>query len=208
MSNNTPVGELIAAASAGDAEAWRALVDRHVGLVLSVCRQFRLSEQDAQDVAQTVWLRLVERLDTVREPQALPGWLVKTTRNECIGVWRTARRQIPTAPTTAFALWDDVDATPPDQGLLEAERHQALREAFGQLPGHCRRLLARLFADPPMPYDEVGRELGVSKGYIGPTRARCLDKLRDCPALVAYLSLESEVLTKGGETHATAMVDG
>jgi RNA polymerase sigma factor (sigma-70 family) len=208
MSNDTPVGELISAASAGDVEAWRALVDRHVGLVLSVCHQFRLSEQDAQDIAQTVWLRLVERLGTLRDPQALVGWLVTTTRNECIGVWRTSRRQIPTTPATVFALWDDPDATPSDQRLLEAERHHALREALGQLPSHCRRLLSLLFADPPMSYDEVGRELGVSKGYIGPTRARCLVKLRECPAIVAYLRLESEVPARGGERRATTMVDG
>ena len=84
--------ELVRAAVNGDAAAWNALVDRYQPLVLSVVRSFRLRESDAQDVNQTVWLRLVERLGDLREPRALPGWLVTTTRNECVQVLREGRR--------------------------------------------------------------------------------------------------------------------
>jgi len=208
MTHDATVAQMVARASVGDAVAWQAMVDRYAGLVLSVCRQFRLSDQDAQDVSQTVWLRLVERLDSLREPQALAGWLVTSTRNECIAVWRAARRQFPLSPTTAQAISDHGDSIPLDHDLLQEERHLALREAFGQLPERCQTLLSLLFSDPPASYEEISRKLGVSKGSIGPTRARCLDKLRVCPALMAYLRLEDEFSAEGADDRATAVVDG
>lgn len=188
-------GELVAAAAAGDPAAWDALVDRHAGLVWSVCRRFRLSDSDTQDVSQTVWLRLVERLDTLRDPDAVAGWLATSARNECIALWRARRRQTPVSPDIAadlVGLDRDGDAPPVDHDLLTQERHRALRAAVAGLPGHCQALLALLFAEPPLSYEEIGARLAVSRGYIGPTRARCLDKLRSCPALMAYLRLEAE----------------
>lgn len=191
-------GTLVAAAAAGDPAAWDALVDRHAGLVWSVCRRFRLADTDAQDVSQTVWLRLVERLGTLRDPDAVAGWLATSTRNECIAVWRAGRRQTPVSPDSALDLalqtgatpHGDADDRPLDHDLLTEERHRALRTAVAGLPAHCRRLLGLLFADPPLTYEEIGARLDVSRGYIGPTRARCLGKLRDCPALAAYLRAE------------------
>lgn len=192
-----PTHELVAAAAAGDGRAWGLLVDRYAGLVWSVCRRFRLSDSDAEDVSQTVWLRLVERLDTLREPNALAGWLATSTRNECIALWRTKQRQVPVAPESALNLWDDPDATPLDHDLLAEERGRALRASLHTLPDGCRRLLTLLFADPPATYEEISARMGVSKGFIGPTRLRCLKKLRACPELVAYVGLEREFVGAG-----------
>lgn len=190
-------GRLVTAAAAGDAAAWNALVDRHAGLVWSICRRFRLCDADAQDVSQTVWLRLVERLGTLREPNALAGWLATSTRNECIAQWRARQRQVPVDPDASLSLWEEPDTVPPDHELLTEERHHALRASLRELPDHCQTLLRLLFSDPPATYAEISEKLAVSKGYIGPTRSRCLDKLRTAPSLVAYLDLEDEFSAKG-----------
>jgi RNA polymerase sigma factor (sigma-70 family) len=199
----------VGAAAAGDAQAWGLLVDRYAGLVWSVCRRFRLSDADAEDVSQTVWLRLVERLDTLREPNALAGWLATSTRNECIDVWRAKKRQVPVDPEAALDLWDDPDATPLDHDLLAAERARALRASVRALPDGCRRLLSLLFADPPASYEEISTRMGVSKGFIGPTRLRCLKKLRTSPDLAAYVALEHEVAGVGahGRTGYAELAD-
>src|SRR5512135_1442392 len=89
---------LVRASAEGDQEAWGALADRYAGLVLGVTRQFRLSPADAEDVSQTVWLRLVEHLPTLREARALAGWLVTTTRHECLRQLRKQRKVVPVDP--------------------------------------------------------------------------------------------------------------
>ncbi len=180
------VTDLVTRARNGDELAWDALVDLYAPLVWSICRGYRLDRADVEDVAQSVWLYLVDHLDRIREPAALSGWLAIVTRRECVRVRRAAQR-----PCAGYAL--DADALPDEQAvtaeqeLLTAERHAALREAFGRLPPGCRRLLALLLADPPMPYTEISARLGMRVGSIGPSRGRCLDKLRRDPAIAALL---------------------
>jgi hypothetical protein len=93
---DSPVGELVAAALVGDVRCWNDLVQRYTPLLLSVVRRFRLDGSDAEDVVQTVWLRLVEQLGRIREAQALPGWIVTTARHECLHVLDGRRRVAPT----------------------------------------------------------------------------------------------------------------
>jgi RNA polymerase sigma factor (sigma-70 family) len=184
--------ELVTAAASGDESAWAELVRRYTPLVLSVIRAHGLDRADAADVNQTVWLRLVEQLGRLREADALPAWLATTTRRECWRLLRLGRR------TQPFDPYDDsvdghvgvfllVDPASPDEDLLRAERRQALRDAFAQLPVRCRDLLALLTTDPPTSYREIGERLGMPTGSVGPTQARCLAKLRDCPALAQYV---------------------
>lgn len=181
------VRELVQAASAGERDAWDALVDRYSGLVVGVARGFRLGEADVADVFQTVWLRLVENLGSLREPEALPGWLATTTRNECLRTLRSRRRVQP------MELHDSVVSSVPagdealDERLLQEERRDAVRSALAGLPAHCRELLSLLVTDPPVSYEEIGRALDMPHGSIGPTRSRCLVKLRRCPAVAALL---------------------
>ena len=182
------VSDLVARARSGDRQAWDALVERYAPLIWSICRKHRLGQADADDVGQSVWLRLLDQLDRVREPAALPGWLSTTTRRECLRVLSAA--QGPHA--TIYAL--DVESLPDqragtaDQELLAAERHAALRAAFTQLPPNGQQLLALLTADPPTPYADISAQLGIPVGSIGPTRSRYLDKIRRHPAIAALIN--------------------
>lgn len=174
------VAEDLGRAADGDQAAWDRLVDRFAPLIWAVCRRHRLSDADCEDVGSTVWLRLVERLGTIREPAALPGWLATTTRHECLQLMRARSRQVLTGEDDGAA---DPEAVTPEEWLLEQERGILLRSAFEDLGERCRRLLALLFADPPTPYAEVSATLGMPVGAIGPTRRRCLAALREHPSL-------------------------
>jgi RNA polymerase sigma factor (sigma-70 family) len=184
---------LVTAAAAGDERAWDELVGRFAPLVFSVIHSYGMNRADAADVNQTVWLRLVEHLGRLREPTALGGWLATTTRHECYRLLRIGRRTQPFDPydesvAAHVAASLLVDQESPDEHLLRAERQQALREGLAQLPSRCRELLSMLAADPPVSYREIGERLGMPIGSVGPTQARCLRKLRDCPALAEFLT--------------------
>jgi RNA polymerase sigma factor (sigma-70 family) len=187
MADLTPLATLLQGAAEGDQRAWDQLVDRYAGLVVAVARRYRLSEADLGDVSQTVWLRLVEHLGSLREPDALPGWLVTTTRNECLRVLRSAGRLVLTDELASLADGPDVGEDVAD-GLLAAERREAVRTAMWSLPPRCRELFQLLLSDPPVPYDDIGRRLAMPHGSIGPTRSRCLDRLRTAPAVAALLA--------------------
>lgn len=176
------VADLVAKASGGDQWAWDQIVERYAPLVWSVCRRHRLSRADAEDVGACVWLRLVQRLDTIREPAALPGWLATTTRRECLRALRTKDREIPVDDHQH--LIDHVNPAA-DEFLLAQERQIALRTAFAELPKRCQELLELLFSESGTPYGEVSTVLGIPVGAIGPTRQRCLGKLRSTPELAA-----------------------
>ena len=182
---------LVSRARGGDKQAWDALVERYAPLIWSICRKYRLAYADADDVGQNVWMRLVDQLDKIRDPAALPGWLVTTTRREC---WRVSRASYgPLAAASALEVEDLPDelADTAEQELLAAERHAALHEAFTNLPPAGQQLIALLIADPPLPYAEVSARLGIPVGSIGPTRSRYLDRMRRYPAIAALINAES-----------------
>jgi RNA polymerase sigma factor (sigma-70 family) len=182
------VRDLVALARNGDKHAWDALVERYAPLIWSICRRHRLGSVDADDVGQSVWLHLVDQLDKVREPAALPGWIATTTRRECVRVLSAARGPHATVYPLDIESLPDEQAGSAEQELMTAERHAALREAFSQLPSGGQQLLALLIADPPTPYSDISAQLGIPVGSIGPTRSRYLDKMRRHPAIAALLS--------------------
>jgi RNA polymerase sigma factor (sigma-70 family) len=192
MSDDLQVTGLVTRARDGDQQAWDALVDRHAPLIWSICRRYRLGSADAQDVAQTVWLRLIDQLGKIRDPAAIAGWLATTTRRECYRALRAARRSQATWPELDAETIPDVQARTAEHELLAAERHAALREALAQLTPRERQLMAVLTADPPVPYVEISARLGIPVGSIGPTRGRCLDKLRRYPAIAALRNAEAQ----------------
>jgi len=182
-----PVADLLSRARGGDQQAWDRLVERYAPLIWSVCRRHRLAGDDAEDVGQSVWLLLLGRLDTIREPAALPGWLVTTTRRECLRVVRAARQPGADWLPLDLDVIPDEQSAPADQELLRAERHAALRAALADQPPASQALIALLAVDPPLPYTEISARLGLPLGSIGPLRSRCLDRLRRHPALAALI---------------------
>jgi RNA polymerase sigma factor (sigma-70 family) len=163
-----------------------ALVARFSSLVTSVVRRFRLTPADADDIAQTVWLCLIEHLADLREPRALPGWIVTTTRREAKRVL-SARRVEPVDPQADHRL-DRIDRRDVAADLLSAERRQAVRDGLSELPTRHRELLLLTVADPDIPYRQISRRLGIPTGSIGPTRARTLRKLGDSEPVRALAS--------------------
>jgi RNA polymerase sigma factor (sigma-70 family) len=182
------VTDLVARARKGDGRAWDALVERYAPLIWSICRKYRLDDADAADVGQSVWLHLLDQLDRVRDPDALPGWLATTTRRECVRVLRAAQGLQAAGYVLDAEGWPDEHGKTAEQELLVAERHAALRDALRDLPLCYQRLIAMLAADPPVPYAEISASLGIAVGSIGPTRARCLERLRRHPAIVALMA--------------------
>jgi RNA polymerase sigma factor (sigma-70 family) len=169
------LADLMRAAAGGDQAAWTELVQRFQGLVWATARAYRLSQADAADVAQTTWLRLVENLDRIREPERLGAWLATTARRECLRHIRLHAREPLTDEIDAF---ESPDGEPLELALLTTERDTALWRAFEQLGERCRQLLRLLVSSDEPSYEAIGAALGMPIGAIGPTRMRCLEKLR------------------------------
>jgi RNA polymerase sigma factor (sigma-70 family) len=173
----TSVSHLVTRAREGDQQAWDHLVERYLGMVHAICRGYRLGVDDAADVNQVVWLRLVEHLGRIRAPDAVGGWIAATTRNECLRVLRVSGRLVLTDDEATLDHLDVRDAGI-DTGLLVYERDRALMAAFSRLGDRCQCLLRLMMADPPPSYDEIAAALDMPVGSIGPTRGRCLEQLR------------------------------
>jgi RNA polymerase sigma factor (sigma-70 family) len=189
--NDPVVTDLMVRASTGDRQAWNALVERYAPLIWSICRRHGLGNADAEDAGQNVWLKLVGQLGSVREPAALPGWLATTTRRECARILRAA----PGPRDAGYLLYartvpDDHSETA-DQFLMEAERHAVLCQALAELPACDQKLIALLASDPPPTYAEISVRLGIAVGSVGPSRGRCLDKLRRHPAIIALINADA-----------------
>jgi RNA polymerase sigma factor (sigma-70 family) len=174
---------------------------------MSVAARYRLSAADAQDVSQVVWLRLVEHLVELREPRALPRWIITTTGNECIRVLRAARRTELFDPST-WVPAADADQAGVDEAMLSTERRETLLQALAELPDHQRRLLLLLIEEPPLSYADISARLGIPLGGIGPTRARAVARLRSAPALQALCEVGQESACRGGGHHDTAAMAG
>jgi len=178
--------DLVTRARNGNKQAWDTLVERYAPLIWSICRRHRLSA-DAEDLGQIVWLRVVRQLDKIRDPAAFPGWLATTTRRECLRLLGAARGPLADGHVVDAEAVPDEQARSAEQELLVAERHAALREAFRDLLPDGQRLILLLIQDPPVPYAEISARLSIPIGSIGPTRRRCLDRLRRHPAIAALI---------------------
>jgi RNA polymerase sigma factor (sigma-70 family) len=171
------VADLVRAAGEGSQQAWDEIVERFAGLVWGVARSHRLAPADAADVSQTVWLRLVEHLGRLREPEALAGWIATTTRHECLRTLRRAGRELPDDLSESSA--ERADPRPgPEVLAMRAERRAIVWEALGRLSVRCQTLLRALAVSPDASYSEISSALDMPVGSIGPTRGRCLERLR------------------------------
>jgi RNA polymerase sigma factor (sigma-70 family) len=170
------IARLLDAARQGSEDALGQIVTELSPLLWQVARAAGLSTSDAEDVLQTVWLRLLAHLDDIHTSAALTGWLVITTRREAWRVSAAARRQLP-ADTELLSMLPDQGPGSEEQVIIDDQR-RILWQAIGQLSPRCQELL-RIVAFVPRPdYAAVAAELGMPAGSIGPTRGRCLAKLR------------------------------
>jgi RNA polymerase sigma factor (sigma-70 family) len=191
MRDDPTVVSLVAGAANGDQAAWDEIVERYSPLVWAICLRHQLDRQTVDDIGQSVWLLLVENITRLREPAALPGWIATTTRRECLRALRATGRHGMAVPTPFEEQRTDASAEV-EQEIIEAELHAALRAAFSELPAGCRELLSMMLSDPPLGYASISATLGIPMGSIGPTRARCLAKLRRSPHLAAALAVQAD----------------
>lgn len=169
------VAEVVRSAASGDAAAWDRLMDQYGRLIWSITRDFKLAESDASDVVQTTWLRLVEHIDRLEHPERVGAWLATTARNECLRSIASRKRLVLVGEEYGLEVIGDHEE-PADEALLAAERVRTVREALKLLPHRWQRLMELLMAEQP--YADISDRLGLPVGSIGPTRGRCLDRLR------------------------------
>jgi RNA polymerase sigma factor (sigma-70 family) len=161
----------------GESQAWDELVGQFAGLVWSVARTYRLGRAATDDVVQTVWLRLAEHCGRIREPERLAAWLATTTRNEALRMIRQSAR---TTASGDDRLFDGGDATSPsmDERIIDRDDRTEVMAAFRELSPDDQQLLRLLCTVPPLDYETIAEMIGRPIGSIGPTRARCLERLR------------------------------
>jgi len=170
------IAELVDAARNGSDDALGQIVTELSPMLWHVARATGLAVEDAEDVLQTIWTRLLAHLDTLHDSTAVIGWLVVATRREAWRVRAAARKQLPTEQEWLSELPDHAPGS--EELMMIADQRRALWVAIGQLPRRCQELL-RIVAFVPRPdYQALAAELGMATGSIGPTRGRCLAKLR------------------------------
>jgi RNA polymerase sigma factor (sigma-70 family) len=185
---STSDAELLGAAKKGEEAAWEQIIARYQSLINAISRRYRLAPSDAHDVSQYVWMQLIDHIEKLREPRALPGWIAVTTTHRCYEILRAQRRSVTVDPL-AIGSFDLVDMAAKrmngdgrfddvDDDLLRAEQRTAVQQGLAELTEAQQQLLLLLVADPPVPYREISRRMNLPTGSIGPTRARLLGKLR------------------------------
>jgi RNA polymerase sigma factor (sigma-70 family) len=161
----------------GDESAWSELVEKYKALIYSIPVRYGLPPHDAADIFQATCLELLQRLPEIREPRALPKWLIQVAHHKCFHWKRLQSRTISREDDDSLA---EPEAPPVAESILrQAEEEQMLREAAASLTPKCRRLVHMLFFEsPPRPYAQIAAELGLAVGSIGFTRQHCLERLR------------------------------
>jgi len=173
-----PEARLVKECLDGNEAAWSALIDRYKNLIFSIPIKYRFSREEAADVFQMVCLELLSELPHIREPKALPRWILLVTTHKCYHLKNQDRRN--QEKTEGFAKTLEKALPPEAEAIVQqAQSEQHIREAISSLPDRCRELIRLLFfEEPARPYDEVARMLGLARGSIGFTRQKCLERLR------------------------------
>ena len=176
--------DLLLACRRGDETAWEVLIHRYQRLIYSIPRRSGLDEDESAEVFQEVFTTLFKKLDRIEEPDRLHAWLVTTARRK---TWRfiASRKRFRQSPATENQseaeehLSTIPDNAPlPDEELLKLEEQHRVRTALASLDERCGKLLTMLFYEgEPRSYAEIAAALGTAEGSIGPTRARCLEKM-------------------------------
>jgi len=170
--------DLVKGCLRGRQEDWDSLVDKYKNLIFSIPIRYGLSREEAADIFQSVCLELIQELPKLREPKALPKWLMQVAAHKCYH-WKRQSARMVSQDDEQTALPEPSEPARAELDLHEVEQEQALREAVATLPSRCKDLIHMLFyEDPSRPYQEVARTLGLATGSIGLLRQKCLDRLR------------------------------
>ncbi len=179
--------QLIQSCLAGDEKAWNELMNRYSRMVYSIARRYRMHESDSEDILQTVFLTLFQKLDQVRDQTRISAWLITTTHREC---WKLGKK---------LGKYPDLDehiadvSAPEDHDLELWEQQQQVRTALEKLGGKCQDLLTALFMEVnPQSYESIAMRLGIKVGSIGPTRARCFEKLEQILVQMGFSAKDEE----------------
>ncbi len=168
--------ELVGLCLAGDQAAWETLIERYRRLIYSIPNKFGFSQSDCNDVFQTVCVKLIEHLSDLKDETKVSAWLITTTTRHCIHVQTLGRRDVSDADGMEEAPDPTVSM---EQIRVVSDRQQKVRDTIAEMPERCRRLLSLLYLDSKSPsYEEISVKMSMPVPSIGPTRARCLDKLR------------------------------
>ena len=161
----------------GSEEAWSALIDKYKNLIFSIPIKYGFSADDATEIFQAVCVGLLTELPKLREPKALPKWLMQITAHKC---FHRKREQQRTESSDDGEESREPSVPAGAEGILrQGEEEQSLRNALFALPPRCRQLIEMLFfEEPPRPYQQVAQSLGIATGSIGFIRQRCLERLR------------------------------
>jgi RNA polymerase sigma factor (sigma-70 family) len=168
---------LVQKAREADPDAWKELVSRFGGMIAATGRRYRLTAADVAELQQTTWLRLVENLHRIEQPERVGGWLATTARRESLQLLKRASKYGP-AGDQMIENMADRHLPEPDARPIAEERGTVLNVAWERLQPRCQRLLSLLISDDPLSYKDVSKLLEMPVGSIGPTRARCLEHLR------------------------------
>jgi RNA polymerase sigma factor (sigma-70 family) len=162
---------------AGNEEAWSALIDKYKALIYSIPVKYQMPPQEAADVFQAVCMELLSRLPGLREPKALPAWLIQVTHHQCFR-WKRQQQRVVSSDSETGILEPEI---PPiaESLIRQTQEEQILREAISELAPQCQKLVAALFFESPArPYADIAAELGLAVGSIGFTRQKCIERLR------------------------------
>lgn len=170
---------LVALCLKGDQQAWADLIEKYKNLIYSIPMKLGMYD-DAADIFQSVCLDLLSDLSKLREPKALPKWLMQVSYHKCLEHRSRAKKQIQLEDEDAERLPADLGAAHlPEEMLAQLQCEQAVRNVVSALPARCERMVRMLFYEtPPRPYEEVAKELGIATGSIGFIRGRCLSRLK------------------------------
>jgi RNA polymerase sigma factor (sigma-70 family) len=161
--------ELIASCLRGEQSAWTELIGRYQRLIYSVARGLCPGPEDCADVFQRVCMELYQSLGRIRNDQTLPAWLITVTKRSSYAVLRARKSTI---PIEEFEVGCDVK-------IQQIEKAFAVERGVAELPERCRSLIELLYFDINEPsYELISQRLGMPVASIGPTRARCLEKLK------------------------------
>jgi RNA polymerase sigma factor (sigma-70 family) len=172
---NQTTTELVEAARRRDPQAWDELMFRYGGMVRGVTGRYRMQEADAADAVQSTWLRAVEQLHTLRDPERLGSWLATTAGRECLALLRRSRRELPDEDVADAQV---AEVPGPESAAIDAEAGRAVRTAVDELTDRRRQLVDELFYKSGQDYTDVSRAIDIPVGSIGPTRGRILRVLR------------------------------